>query len=221
MNTHNRFAKTLMFVICSISLFMSNLIFFSPPASAQSDCVSHANGVPQAALPVYMTQATEQDASAITDNSTGGVGFDSDVIRYEYHLPIDPVLSSQIAGASEACIIFTTSSKVIQSGHGLAEYATSLKIGHRPVGASSFQTFNQQFDDRSTALGAVGTETIQYAISLNVAGIVVADGDQLGIAIDGLSVADSLQGPSQDYANASLYWLIGSAQINQPRLVIY
>ena len=94
-------------------------------------------------------------------------------------------------------------------------------VGHRPANAASYQTFAQFIDARSTTSGDNGTETIQYTVSLNLAGIVIADGDQLGIAIDGLSEADSRQGPSQDYANANLYWLIDSAQIYQPKLVTY
>ena len=206
--------------ILSGLLIVMMMLVLAPSARAQSTCASHANGAPHSALD-YMMLATAQGASSITDNVGNDVDHDSDVIRYEYHLEVDAALASQLANAPEACLIFTTYSNLAQSGAGLSEYATSLKIGHRPANASSYQTFTHIIDQRSTANGVIGTETIQYAISLNLAGIVVADGDRLGIAIDGFSIADSRLGPPDQYANANLVWQIGNAQINQPRLVTY
>ena len=220
MNTAIRAIKTLVIIICSVCIFMVNVIFLPSSASAQSTCVSHLNGTPQTAT-VYMMQLVAQEASAITDNAGNDVDHDSDVIRYEYHLEIDAALASQLSSATEACLIFTTHSNLTQSGAGLSEYATTLKIGHRPVNTSSYQTFAQIIDERSSAIGDIGSETIQYAISLNLAGIVVTDGDRLGIAIDGISMADSRLGPPEQYAAANLDWEIWDAQIYQPKLVTY
>lgn len=214
-------SKALSIAICSICAFLFSSIFFSPAAFAQSTCASHASGTRAIGLPVYMTQITAQGASAITDNVGDDVFQDADVIRYEYELTIDAALESRLASATETCLIFTTSSKVKNSGDGLAEYAATLNIEHRAAGASSYQTFVQIVDARSTANGDFGVETIQYAFTLNLPGITLAAGDSLKIEIDGNSLADSSLGTPGVYANANLNWLISSAQIFQPRLLTY
>ena len=74
---------------------------------------------------------------------------------------------------------------------------------------------------RSAAVGDRGVESIQYAISLTQASIVDVDGDTIRLEVDGLSEANSLLGPPEQYANASLFWYIGTAGIFKPRLVVY
>lgn len=221
MNMNTRISKMLMIVASFVCTFMFSVIFFSPSAHAQSTCVSHANGLRQKGLPAYMTLLTAQGASAITDNVGNDVDHDIDVIRYEYDLEVDAALASKLSTAAEVCLLFTTSSKVKHSGHGLSEYTATLDIQHQSVNAASYQTFFQHTDARSTAAGDDGVETIQYAISFDLAGITLVEGDWIKVEIDGLSLADSRLGPPENYANANLNWLIGSAQIFQPRLVTY
>lgn len=77
-----------------------------------------------------------------------------------------------------------------------------------------------QFSDAMDSTVAIIPDlTIDHAESLNHFGVVLQDGETLRFTVNGESVADA--GTVSHFDQASLRWLIGTADITRPRLVLY
>ncbi|MBV7339897.1 hypothetical protein KFU94_69155 [Chloroflexi bacterium TSY] len=201
MSFNHRIFKVLFVTTCLVCALILSSISTSLSVHAQSTCPS---AITPGATVEELIAATEQQAWAIVVN-----GFEEDIIRYEYHLVIDAALASAIASATEACIVFQTTSEVWSLNSGEANYAASIKVGHKPAGMSTYQTFAHYIDERDTRNGDTGLVTVDYAESLNAAGIVVSAGDQLGVVVNGVGIADADTGSHFD--QATVKWYIGSA----------
>lgn len=213
MTFKNQLHKTLFVGFSLCCMMMINLVFGGSAAYAQIPCAAALNGTPPIALPYYFTDVETDGASSIVVNDA-----EQETIRYEYHLLIDPVILTAMTNASEVCIEFETNSEVISINAGEADYASSLKFGHMPVGASSFTTFAQHIDTRDTRLGDSGVEIIDYAESVTLVGITLNDGDQLGVVVNGEGATDAATGSHFD--QAVLEWFVAHGP-EAPRLVIY
>lgn len=201
------------FVCAIFSLLLSSTLFV-PSANAQATCSPPAGVGPTV---YYMTDNGMQGAEATAVIGGKPIDYDADTIRYEYHLEIDPAIAAAISTASEVCLKFTTQSRVWSMNNGTAMYSASIKTGHKPANAPKFQTLAQFIDMRDTQNGDNGHITTQYEESLS--GIVLNSGDQVGLVVNGFSVADARTGSHFD--QASLWWFIDSVQIGAPRLLVY